>query len=143
MPHSTGPLDEVRRQASAALLRLVSNEEVRNIAAHLSIEPFIDRAGVIERLATLPRYSALAVLLHTATPTVLMLRNILEFLERHGVSARTTGCTLVLADPAAADASLKLELPPQAAGAICDWTAPGLRKLGDDPWRQALKDWQA
>lgn len=65
------------------------------------MEPLIDRAAVIERLATLPRYQALAVLLRTATPTVLMLRDILHFLERHGVSARTTGCALVLADPAA------------------------------------------
>lgn len=134
-------LDEARRRAAAALLRLTSPEELERIAAHLEIAPPADHSVIIEQLATVSRFEAVSVLLHAARSTVLMLRDIVQFLERHGVSARTTGCALFLADPMRERPPLEVDLSPQAAGVICDWKAPTLRRLGDDPFRQAREIW--
>lgn len=143
-PPDTGRLlDERRRQAAASLLRCLSQEELAVVAMEIGIEPPINRGTVAHHLGQRPRFEMLATVLRSAEPTILMLRGILGFLERHGCAARTTGCALVLADPVRPSGTISVELSPQAAGVICTWESRTLRRLGAHPFQNASNSWKA
>src|SRR5258708_30029357 len=120
MNESALGLEERRRKAAESLLRLVSGEELGKLATQLAADE-VSAESVASRLALLPRFQALGITLSLADPTVRMLRDVLSYLERRGVAARTTGCALLLADPVQGQQH-RIDLTPQEVGALASWT---------------------
>lgn len=135
-------LDDKRMQAARKMLRLLSAVERDKAAQMMGVEGPHDADGIVDALRGLPRFHVLPLLLLCAEPTVLMLKDILRFLEARGVAARTTTCALLLADPLQARSRVEVSLSPQASAVVCDWTPRGLKRLGDDPFSDARVVWR-
>ena len=138
---SPSGLEARRREAAEALLKLVSRDELHELATRISSE-LSTAESVAVRMAKLPRFRALGIVLTIAEPTLRMLRDILSYLETHGVAARTTGCALLLADPVQGH-EYRLDLSPQEVGAIASWTPKSRKILRDESFSEALVDWNS
>jgi hypothetical protein len=141
MNSSISGLEGRRREAAEALLRLLSRAELRELATRLAAEA-VSVEAVAARLARLPRFQALGIALSIADPTLRMLRDVLSYLEFHGVAARTTGCALLLADPVQGS-EYRVDLSPQEVGAISSWTPKSRKNLRDESFCEALADWRS
>src|SRR5262249_27965092 len=73
---------------------------------------------IVQCMARLAQYDMVRLALEISSQTLAMLRDIVLTLERFGVPARTTGCILVIADPARPGAKSEVEVSPEAAGVI-------------------------
>jgi hypothetical protein len=141
-------LDERRQAAATKLLPLLTREEREELAARLGVElpeglkPKEEIDAIAPSLRRLPRHRVLAELLDVAASLATMLSDIVSFLERHGVAARTTGFALRLGHPTPGPGSITVDLSPQEVGAICSWSPKTLRKLGDDPFEEAARAWR-
>lgn len=141
-------LTERRREAVKRLLRLFDKEEIGALCQLLALAPECDIDVVIQKLAELPRFRALQLALKAAEPTVTMLQDITSFLEKHGVSARTTGFALALGDRARPGSSNRIDLSIQEVSKVCSFSTTTLHDIGDDPfsetydyWRSLRDDW--
>jgi hypothetical protein len=141
MDKNTSALETRRHQAAEALLRLISREELHTLATRFAA-PEMSVRSVADRLAQLPRFQALDIVLGIAEPTLRMLRDVLSYLERRGAAARTTGCAVVLADPVQQQ-ERRIDLTPQEVGAIAAWTPKSRTRLRDDSFAEALADWRS
>ena len=146
---STGLTDR-RREAAKRLLQLLGRDEIETLSRNLALSSESGIDTIIQELGELPRFKALQVLLKAAEPTVLMLQDITSFLERHGISARTTGFTLALADPSRPASRNRIDLSSQEVAQVCSWSSKRLHVLGDDPfqetydqWRSLIRDWNS
>jgi hypothetical protein len=70
-----------------------------------------------------------------------MLQDIVSFLEKHGISARTTGFLLVLGNPAQPNTVNQIDLSAQEVAQVCSFSSDILRKIGDDPFQEAYEQW--
>jgi hypothetical protein len=141
MSDETVGLEERRLRAAESLLRLISQDELRKLAIRISADRD-SLESVAARLAQLPRFAALEITLSVAEPTLIMLRDILSFLDQHGIAARTTGCSLYLAEPIRGRDD-RIDLSPQEVGALAAWTPKPRRSIRDNVFAEALADWRS
>ena len=140
-------LDDRRRRAAKELLRLLTGEERKAVCKELGfsvpdgLKPKAEIDAMAAELSGLPRHRVLAELLNVARPLASMLTEIVSFLERHGIAARTTGFALGLAHPTTRLGSATIDLSQQEVGMICSWPTKALRKLGDDPFEESHQAW--
>jgi hypothetical protein len=130
-----------RREGAKRLLRLFDREEIASLCGLLTLAPDSEVDTVIQALAELPRFRALQLALKAAEPTVIMLQNITSFLEKHGISARTTGFALALGNPARPGSVNRIDLSAQEVAQVCSFSLKKLRSIGDDPFKDAYQCW--
>ncbi len=136
-------LREQRLDAVKRLLRLFNEEELVALSESLEIPSGSDLTIITQTLAELPRFRALQLALDAAVPTVTMLQDITTFLEKHGVSARTTGFVLSLEDPARPGSIKQFDLSAQEVSEVCSFCPKTLQRIGDDPFNEAYDSWES
>lgn len=122
---------------SVELLKLVSDAELEQFARLLdcrltTAEPRDELAGAIENL---PRTKVVSALVTVNGVWIAMMRDVVRFLEKCGVSLRTTGCVLIL--PVNGEET-RLYLSPQIADLVArfDTKTFGPKTISD--WSEAL-----
>jgi len=126
-------------RAAERLIKLIDLEELDELGGALGLRKGFHQDDIVQRMARLPRYEMVRLALKISGQTLAMLRDIVLAVERLGVSAPTTGCILVIADPARPGAKSELEVSREAVGVILKWkerrqwdvTSASLKKVED------------
>jgi hypothetical protein len=113
--------DTSAEAVAGCLLRIISKEEMMRLSESLARPANASADDIGASLAALPRYEIARITLKLANSTIRLLQDVFECLGSLGVSARTTGCVFVLADPLQPGRKSELEFSPQAVGSICQW----------------------
>src|SRR5262249_50222513 len=108
-------------RAAERLIKLIDLEELDELGRALGLRKGFHQDDIVQCMARLAQYDMGRLAPRISSQTLAMLRDIVLTLERLGVSARTTGCILVIADPARPGAKSEVEVSPEAAGVILKW----------------------
>jgi hypothetical protein len=104
------------------LLRLMTAPEKESFRSDFGIANGAGDDEIIEVIAGLPRYEAVRAFLRAADATLVLLRELFEILDSFGVATKTTGCVLVLADPANPAERTEMAFSQQIVGAVSSWS---------------------
>jgi hypothetical protein len=130
------------QRAAGRLLPILSKEELTLLAGSLGLKQGASIGDISDTLAALPRYEITRVVLSLANSTIRLLQDVFDSLAMFGVSARTTGCVFVLADPIQPGRKSELEFSPQAVGSIAAWRTDRNRKPMADSLQELKSRWR-
>jgi len=132
-----------RLKAGKRLVRLFDAEEKARFCELLSNEPNIDKLKlttdklIVREFKKCSFFKVFQLASNVLEPTAIMLEDIIDFLERHGVSARTTGFILAL------DNSTEVTLSTQEVNQVCSFSSKTLRKISNKTFQQIYNDWHS
>lgn len=131
-PHTLHPVE---------LLKLISDAEIESFARLLDCRPTTSnpRAELAGAMQNLSRAKVVSALVTVNGVWLAMMRDVVRFLEKCGVSLRTTGCVLIL--PADGEET-RLYLSPQVADLIARFDVKTFRPKAVSDWDEAVSTFQ-
>ena len=123
------------------VLKLVADDELHEFCRLLDIEVATDvqRDTVASKLSDCSRTRVLGALVSVNGIWIRMMRDVLQLLETHGVSFRTTGCLLTLP---LVDEDTSCHLSPQLSTLIASFDESAYRTNRFPDWDRAASKWQ-
>lgn len=121
----------------AEILKLVSDAELESFSQSLDhrLTTLNSRSELAAAIQDLPRTKVISALVAVSGVWLVMMRDVVRFLEQCGYSLRTTGCVLIL--PAGGE-ELRVYLSPQVADLIARFDAKTFRPKTVSGWDDAL-----